>query len=102
MRFSLLLILVLAGCAPLPVQPPPCQCAPAKPAAEAALYMEMPFEALPGWGGDPVEPSLRAFLASCPRPGSLARACELARAVPAGDEAAARKFFESVFVPYAL
>jgi membrane-bound lytic murein transglycosylase A len=64
--------------------------------------MEMPFEALPGWGGEPVEPSLRAFLASCPRPGSLARACELARAVPAGDEAAARKFFESVFVPYAL
>jgi membrane-bound lytic murein transglycosylase A len=32
----------------------------------------------------------------------LARACERAAAVPAGDEPAARGFFESVFAPYAL
>ena len=49
-----------------------------------------------------MQPSLRAFLAGCPRPGALARACELARVLPAGDEAAARQFFESAFVPHAL
>jgi len=62
----------------------------------------MPFDALPGWGSAPLAPGLRAFLASCPRPGALARACEAARAVPADDEAAARNFLESQFVPYAI
>src|SRR5690242_2733562 len=100
--FPLAAIVVLAGCASQPVQPPPCQCAPPKPAAESAFYMEMPFEALPGWGASPLGPSLRAFVAGCPRPGALARACTAARAVDANDDAAARRFFESTFVPYAL
>ena len=50
-----------------------------------------------------LEPSLRAFLAGCARlAGAAQKACELAQAVPPGDEAAARQFFESEFAPYAL
>jgi membrane-bound lytic murein transglycosylase A len=33
---------------------------------------------------------------------ALKRLCEIARALPAGDEQAARQFFESAFVPYAV
>lgn len=60
------------------------------------------FAALPGWAAANLGASLRAFLASCPRPGALARACELARSSPAGEERAARQFFEATFAPYAL
>jgi membrane-bound lytic murein transglycosylase A len=112
---------VLAGCAPAPQQPdglvcpgtpacPACpQCPPPKPAPESARYQEASLDALPGWSGAVLEPSLRAFLAGCARPaalgglgGALGRTCELARAVPANDEIEARKFFESAFIPYAL
>ena len=93
---------MLAGCAPAPVQPALCPCAPPKPAAESALYIEYDFSAVPGWDTTLLEPSLRAFLAGCPRPAPLARACELARAVPPDDEGAARTFFESAFAPYAI
>src|SRR6267143_5078713 len=101
MRFLLLLIVMLAGCALAPSQPgpvscgpggacPACpQCPPAKPAAETARYQEVSFDALPGWSGAALQPSMRAFLAGCARPaalgglaGPLGRACELARAVP--------------------
>jgi membrane-bound lytic murein transglycosylase A len=77
-----------------------------KPAAETAAYVQTPFEALPGWSTVALEPSLRAFLAGCPRArpatAALARACEAARSVPLGDETAARHYFESSFQPYAL
>ncbi len=113
MRYLLPTILVLAGCAQAPQKPeaelacpqvlscPACPQCPPKP-PETARYQETSFEALPGWPGAALEPSLRAFLAGCPRSGALARACELARAVPSNDELAARQFFESVFIPYAL
>ena len=42
-------------------------------------------------------------MAGCPRAGgALIGACALATAVPQDDEAAARRFFEANFVPYAL
>jgi membrane-bound lytic murein transglycosylase A len=42
-------------------------------------------------------------MAGCPRAGgALIGACALASALPQGDEAAARRFFEATFVPYAL
>ena len=42
-------------------------------------------------------------MAGCPRAGGpLINACASATAVEPGDEAAARRFFESYFVPYAL
>jgi membrane-bound lytic murein transglycosylase A len=97
MRFAL--ILLAAACAPLPPQPPSPEAPPPKPAAEAAFYQEWAFEALPGWPVAGLEQSLSAFLAGCPRPGALARACEQAKLVaPDG----AREFFESWFVPYGI
>jgi membrane-bound lytic murein transglycosylase A len=97
-------ILMLAACVPLPPQPvlvcP--QCPPAKPAPETAGYIESTFEALPGWPSAGLERSLRAFITGCPRPGALGPACALAAATPTGDEHAARRFFETAFIPYAL
>jgi membrane-bound lytic murein transglycosylase A len=94
-------IVAAAGCAPL--RESACPCAPSKPAAERAQYLEWSFAALPGWADTRLEPSLKAFLAGCPRAaGALIDACALASAVPPGDEAAARRFFEAAFVPYAM
>jgi membrane-bound lytic murein transglycosylase A len=90
----LLLILMVAGCTtPCPVCPPP------KPAPEAARYEPRGFGDLPGWRNAELEPSLRAFIAGCAR---FKRVCDLAKSLPPGDEAAARKFFESEFAPYAV
>jgi len=98
-RLIPLLILCVAGCTTVQKPPP----APPKPAPERALYTPATFDALPGWDATQLEPSLRAFLAGCPRaPGPLINACALAASVPIGDEAAARRFFESTFTPYAL
>jgi membrane-bound lytic murein transglycosylase A len=78
-----------------------CVSAPQPPGPERARYLEASFSDLPGWREAAVEPSLRAFLAGCPRlSDALARVC--ARAPAPGDEAAARSFFESQFTPYAL
>jgi membrane-bound lytic murein transglycosylase A len=73
-----------------------------KPAPETAVYLEYAFEALPGWPSAGLERSLRAFLAGCPRAGALAQACARAAGVPPEDAQAARVFFETHFVPYAL
>ena len=98
MRFLLAGIVLTAGCA----QTPPCPCPPPKPAPETARYEARTFADLPGWREATLAPSLSAFLAGCARAAALAKACEAAKAVPPGDEAAARQFFESTFVPYAL
>ena len=106
---ALLVLIVLAAlmaasCTPLPPKPEPTP-PPVKPPAgpEAALYQEAGFSALPGWSQATLAPSLRAFLVGCGRPPApLLVACELAALVPAGDEAAARQFFESQFTAYAL
>jgi membrane-bound lytic murein transglycosylase A len=87
-----------AACTQTPQQP-------AKPPApETARYQAMPFEALPGWSRAALSPSLRTFLNGCPRitGAALSRVCALGQAVPKGDEAAARQFFETAFTPYAL
>jgi membrane-bound lytic murein transglycosylase A len=80
------------------------QTPPAPKPPETARYVAVSFDALPGWGQAPLEPSLRAFLAGCPRLTGpvLSRVCALGQSVPKGDEAAARQFFESAFSPYAL
>lgn len=86
-------IVLVAGCAPLAQRP------------GAARYAKTTYADLPGWNAAALEPSLRAFLAGCPRlqvVAALAPACAAARAVPEDDPAAARKFFESTFVPYAV
>src|SRR5438309_11329108 len=96
------LLILLTGCAQLPEKPCPV-CPPPKPAAERAQYVEPSFAALPGWDSTQLEPSLRAVLAGCPRaPAALLGACGTATTIAVGDEAGARRFFESTFVPYAL
>jgi membrane-bound lytic murein transglycosylase A len=90
------LILIVAGCAPCPVCPPPPK---PQPQPETARYEARGFADLPGWTRAQLEPSLRAFLAGCAR---FKRVCDIARTLPAGDEEAARRFFETEFVPYAL
>jgi membrane-bound lytic murein transglycosylase A len=94
-------ILLAAGCAQVP---PPCPCPPPKPAAEAR-YEPVEFAALPGWEGAPLAASVRALVTSCARvaPGdALHGACTAARALAAGDEAAARAFYETAFSAYAV
>jgi membrane-bound lytic murein transglycosylase A len=92
-----------AACVPLQSERcPQCPAPAAKAAPETAVYLEYAYDALPGWPSAGLERSVRAFIAGCPRPGPLARACEAASSVPPGDEAAARRFFEASFVPYAL
>jgi membrane-bound lytic murein transglycosylase A len=89
-----------AGCAP-----PPCPCPPSPPTPAVERYEPVDYSALPGWDAAPVDASLRAFVAGCARvaPGDAMRAaCETARTLPAGDEAAARAFFEKAFSAYAV
>jgi len=101
MRRALILrcafLLLLSGCAAqrsdCPVCPPP------RPEPETARYEARAFSDLPGWSSAQLEPGLRAFAAGCAR---FKRVCEIARGLPAADEPAARNFFESQFVPYAL
>ena len=104
-------ILFLAGCAevsaPREAACPACdacaQCAP--PKTPEAAYQKVPLGTLPGWQGAALAPGLRAFAAGCARlaPASpLRSACEAARALPAGDEAAARGFIEGRFEAWAI
>jgi membrane-bound lytic murein transglycosylase A len=97
------LILLAAACAPTPPrQEALCPCPPPKPAPETARYEARSFADLPGWNEARLVPSLRAFMGSCARVNVLKRVCELAKALPDGDEQAARQFYESAFIPYAL
>jgi membrane-bound lytic murein transglycosylase A len=98
----LALILLAAACASPQKPQPQCPCPPPKPAPETARYEARGFSDLPGWREAQLEPSLRAFLGGCARLAAAKKACELAKAVPPGDEAAARRFFESEFTPYAV
>ena len=98
-------ILLVAACTPVPPKPTPPPAPPKPPVAapETASYQEVAFATLPGWTQASLATSLRAFLTGCGRPPApLLVACELAAAVPSGDEAAARGFFESQFIAYAL
>src|SRR5260221_11334363 len=92
-RFAL--IVLVAGCAQAPQRPIE------RPVDGNARYVAVSFTMLPGWSEARHAASLQAFLAGCPRP-SLARACAAASAVPAGDDAEARRFFERTFDAYAL
>src|SRR2546430_4696416 len=93
-------IVLAAGCAQLPGTPSPCpQCPPPKPAPKPARYEAVRCGALPGWTPALMARSLRAFSSGCRPFGQL---WEAAASVPAGDERAAREFFEANFSPYAL
>src|SRR5205085_3585909 len=101
-RLVWLAIVLSAGCAQVHEQPCPV-CPPPKPGPERAQYVPTTFSALPGWESTSLEPSLRAFMAGGPRAaGALINACATASTVQPGGEDAARRFFESAFLPYAL
>src|SRR5438128_318037 len=101
-RWAWLLILLTAGCAQLPEKPCPV-CPPPKPAPERAQYIETSFASVPGWDSTSLEPSLRAFMAGCPRAsGAMINACAIGSTIAIGDEAGARRFFETTFTPFAL
>ena len=81
----------------------PCP-APPKPAA-AARYDAVDYASLPGWSAAPLAASVRAFVSGCARPSVVAAMqaeCTAARSLPAGDESAARSFFENSFAAYAV
>ncbi len=103
---NLVWFLLASGCAQLPSPAPPaCPCpAPPKPPAEAR-YEPVAFAALPGWSTAPLAASVRAFAAGCTRASvaqAMRSACEAAKSLPAGDEAAARAFYENAFTAYAI
>lgn len=52
---------------------------------------------LPGWGEDRLSAAIPAFLAGCRPPALPAALCAEAAALPPGDDAAARAFFERRF-----
>ncbi len=113
---ALLALAVLSGC----VAPPP-----TTTAGKATLGLHpVAFAALPGWAQDDAAQALPAFEASCATMAAMAPdqklggageaaalggtpaawrpACDAAQAVPAGNTAAARGFFEQWFQPYAV
>ena len=99
-------MLLAAGCAQLPApEATPCPCPrPPKPPADAR-YEAAAFASLPGWAQAPHAGSVRAFVAGCSRlvnSRALQAACEEARTLPAGDDDAARTFFERAFTAYAI
>ena len=109
--------LLLAGCAQTqqpgkvpPLEPPAASRQPPAAAGKSApealpAGRVVSFADLPGWADDRHAEALAAFLNGCravkpDRP--LAPACAAARALPPGDDAAARAFFEARFEPVAL
>jgi membrane-bound lytic murein transglycosylase A len=101
-RFAALAAIVMAaGCA----TPPPCSCPPVPAPPALARYEAIEFSALPGWGKAPLAASVRAFVAGCARvraDDAMQAACEAARQLPAGDDQAAKAFFEGAFAAYAV
>src|SRR5260221_12526366 len=91
-RFAL--IVLVAGCAQAPQRPIE------RPVDGNARYVAVSFTMLPGWSEARHAASLQAFLAGGPRP-SLARAGAAPSAGPAGDAAAAPRFFRRKFAPSA-
>jgi membrane-bound lytic murein transglycosylase A len=87
-------------------------------------FTPVPFTALPGWSTDQIGQAMPAFVQSCEklalsppdealggtdlaatlggRAGNWTSVCSAARALPPGDEAAARAFVESSLQPYAV
>ena len=104
------ILVAAAGCAlqppPAPVAScPPCPAPPVKPPAETARFEPSSHDVLPGWREADTAASLRAFITGCRRPAAhraLRASCEAAQRVPAGDEAAARRFFETSFLPWRI
>ena len=117
---AVLAVVAIAGCVP-PKQEAGKGGTPAK---HQLAMTAVPFTSLPGWQQDHTAEALAGFLGSCGAfaatpadqslggagdaaakggsPAAWRAACAAAGKVPAGNDAAARAFFESTFQPYAL
>jgi membrane-bound lytic murein transglycosylase A len=110
-----LVLAALTGCAPQRAVPP----------AEPALALApVAFDVVPGWSSDRLAAAIPAFLEGCEAlakapadqklggqgeaaarggtPGRWRTVCDAARAVPPGDEAAARAFFTQRFQAWSV
>ncbi|HEY1556964.1 MAG TPA: murein transglycosylase A [Kofleriaceae bacterium] len=117
---ALAVALVLAATRIAAAQPA-CACAEAEappPAHDAMSLRAVKFADLPAWTDDHLAEALPAFLASCGKLAELRdddpvgvdghggrakqwrHACAAAAKLPAGDDKAARAFFEAEFAPY--
>lgn len=109
-------ILLVAACQQLPAPselPSACPACPvcprcpplSAPAPHAARFEAADYAALPGWQSAALAPSLRALARSCGKlapTSALRRVCDAAVALPAQDEAAARRFFEAEFAAFSI
>lgn len=99
-----LLLSVLAGCAPQ-VTAGRAPAGIAVPAGPGPTLTPVRFEQLPGWTADRAAEAIPPFVAGCTRIDPTAHPklpalCAQARALPPGDDAAARAFFEQSFQPH--
>ncbi len=110
MLSSVAALCALGSCATVPVPYAAAgRTAPATASSQPAgiVFQPVPYSALPGWSGDTPSAALPSFTSSCgalrARPDSATTwlaACAAAPLVRAGDDAAARAFFEAQFTPY--
>ena len=116
---------LLAGAAAADAVAPPdaeaaaaCPTDAGAPATDSITLKRVAFGALPNWASDKHAEAIPAFLASCARLADIPdddpvghdghsgkarqwrRACAAAAKLPAGDDTAARAFFEAEFHPY--
>jgi len=117
---ALAVLLAVAGCAPLAVEPAPtvascalpaaCPVCPACPAVEPPKPAAKPLQAaewrdLPGWNDDDPGAAFAAFVASCKsleRQAQWKPACSAARSLRDTTATALRGWFEAQFRPWAL
>lgn len=100
--FLLILLLALGACTPAGT-PPPLQ--PAKPEVVTARYRAAQWTDLPGWPGEQLQASWRAWQASCTRIGARPEwrnICSETAALKSTDTAALRQFFEKNFSPWRI
>lgn len=108
------LVFALSACTQAPKTPPP-------DTADTPSFRAVPFSALPGWASDRHAAAIPALIRSCPplekrgvrvSGGSFEKSfggaaiwqsiCAEARTLPAGNDRAARTFFERRFTPAAV
>ena len=117
---ALIVLLALAGCAPLAVEPAPtlaacpppqaCPACPVCPPVAPPKPAEKPLQAadwseLPGWGEDDPGAAFAAFVASCrslERQAQWQPVCSSARELDDKSAPALRAWFEAQFRPWAL
>ena len=76
------------------------------PAGDRLVLEPASFSDLAGWKEDALEEAVPVFLRSCQglagQPGDWKAVCAAAAKLPAGDRAAARRFFETAFRPWSV